>query len=38
MAYATSFLTIGAIWLAHHGNFNRLEWVNRPVCGSTCCS
>jgi TMEM175 potassium channel family protein len=29
--YATSFLTIGGIWLAHHGIFRRLQLVSRPV-------
>jgi uncharacterized membrane protein len=29
--YVTSFLTIGAIWLAHHGIFRRLRLVNRSV-------
>jgi uncharacterized membrane protein len=29
--YATSFLTIGGIWLAHHGIFRRLQHVNRAV-------
>ena len=31
LGYATSFLTIGAIWLGHHGIFSRLRYVNRPV-------
>jgi uncharacterized membrane protein len=31
LAYATSFTTIGGIWLAHHGIFNRLEYVNNRV-------
>ena len=31
LAYATSFLTIGGLWLAHHGLFSRLEYVNRTV-------
>ena len=31
LGYATSFLTIGAIWLAHHGIFKRLRYVNRTV-------
>jgi hypothetical protein len=26
LAYATSFLTIGGIWLAHHGVFRRLRY------------
>lgn len=28
LAYATSFLTIGGIWLAHHGIFTRLAYVD----------
>jgi uncharacterized membrane protein len=31
LAYATSFLTIGGIWLAHHSMFHRLAYVNRQV-------
>lgn len=31
IAYATSFLTIGGIWLAHHGIFARLAFVNRKL-------
>jgi uncharacterized membrane protein len=31
LAYATSFLTIGGIWLAHHGIFVRLAYVNRRL-------
>ncbi len=31
LAYATSFLTIGGIWLAHHGIFRRLQYANQPV-------
>jgi TMEM175 potassium channel family protein len=31
LGYATSFLTIGAIWLAHHGIFRRLRYANRTV-------
>jgi uncharacterized membrane protein len=27
----TSFLTIGGIWLAHHGIFSRLQFVDRAV-------
>jgi len=27
LAYATSFLTIGGIWMAHHGIFRRLAFV-----------
>jgi uncharacterized membrane protein len=28
LGYATSFLTIGALWLAHHGVFRRLRYAN----------
>jgi uncharacterized membrane protein len=31
LGYATSFLTVGAIWLAHHGIFRRLRYANRAV-------
>jgi uncharacterized membrane protein len=31
LGYATSFLTIGGIWLAHHGVFRRLRYANNPV-------
>jgi uncharacterized membrane protein len=31
LGYATSFLTIGAIWLAHHGIFRRLRYANDLV-------
>ena len=31
LAYATSFLTIGAIWLGHHGIFRRLRWIDARV-------
>ena len=31
LGYATSFLTIGGIWLAHHGVFRRLRYANRHV-------
>jgi uncharacterized membrane protein len=31
LGYATSFLTIGGIWLAHHGIFRRLAFVNTRV-------
>jgi TMEM175 potassium channel family protein len=31
LAYATSFITIGGIWLAHHGIFRRLQYANMPV-------
>ena len=31
LAYVTSFLTIGWIWLIHHGIFRRLQYVNSWV-------
>jgi uncharacterized membrane protein len=31
LGYVTSFLTIGGIWLAHHGIFSRLRFVSRKV-------
>ena len=31
LAYATSFITIGGIWLVHHGIFRRLQYANRPL-------
>ena len=31
LGYATSFVTIGGIWLAHHGIFRRLAYVNTRV-------
>ena len=31
LAYACSFLTIGAIWLRHHGIFTRLAYVDRRL-------
>ena len=31
LAYATSFLTIGGIWVVHHGVFRRLRFANRRV-------
>ena len=31
LGYATSFVTIGGIWLAHHGIFRRLRYANRRV-------
>jgi uncharacterized membrane protein len=31
LGYATSFLTIGGIWLAHHGIFRRLQYVNDRI-------
>jgi TMEM175 potassium channel family protein len=38
LAYVTSFLTIGAIWLGHHGIFRRLAYVNDRVMRGTCSS
>ncbi|MGZ6696827.1 MAG: TMEM175 family protein [Solirubrobacteraceae bacterium] len=31
LAYVTSFLTIGGIWLGHHGLFGRLRYVDGVV-------
>jgi TMEM175 potassium channel family protein len=31
LGYATSFITIGGIWLAHHGIFARLEYANARI-------
>jgi uncharacterized membrane protein len=31
LGYATSFLTIGALWLAHHGVFRRLRYANNRI-------
>ena len=31
LGYATSFITIGGIWLAHHSLFGRLQYVNTRV-------
>jgi uncharacterized membrane protein len=31
LAFVTSFLTVGAIWLGHHGIFRRLEHINTRV-------
>lgn len=31
LAYATSFITIGGIWLDHHSIFRRLQWANTRV-------
>ena len=31
LAYVTSFLTIGGIWVAHHGIFRRLAYANRQL-------
>jgi uncharacterized membrane protein len=30
LAYATSFLTVGSVWIAHHGLFSRLRYID-PV-------
>ncbi len=31
LAYATSFTTIGGIWLAHHGMFRRLQYIDDRI-------
>ena len=31
LAYATSFITVGGIWLVHHGIFRRLRYANQPL-------
>ncbi len=31
LAYATSFITIGGIWMAHHAIFRRLQYANQQV-------
>ncbi len=31
LAYVTSFLTIGGIWMAHHAMFRRLRFANQRV-------
>jgi TMEM175 potassium channel family protein len=31
LAYATSFITIGGIWMLHHGVFHRLRYANTRV-------
>jgi uncharacterized membrane protein len=31
LGFATSFLTVGGIWLAHHGIFGRLQYANSRV-------
>ena len=31
LAYATSFITIGSLWLAHHAMFRRLQSANQRV-------
>jgi hypothetical protein len=38
LAYVTSFLTIGGVWLAHHALFERLRAPTRPAeaCARSC--
>jgi uncharacterized membrane protein len=31
LGYVTSFVTIGGLWMAHHGMFRRLSYVNSAV-------
>jgi uncharacterized membrane protein len=31
LGYATSFLTVGGIWMVHHSMFLRVKYANRPV-------
>jgi TMEM175 potassium channel family protein len=31
LGFATSFITIGGFWMAHHGLFRRLEYANHSV-------
>jgi uncharacterized membrane protein len=31
LAYATSFITIGGLWMVHHGIFRRLQYANSRV-------
>ena len=31
LGYATSFLTVGGIWMVHHGIFRRVQYANRRV-------
>jgi TMEM175 potassium channel family protein len=31
LGFATSFITIGGFWMAHHGLFRRLEYANQLV-------
>jgi uncharacterized membrane protein len=31
LGFATSFITIGGLWLGHHGLFRRMEYVNNDV-------
>jgi uncharacterized membrane protein len=37
LAYATSFLTVGGIWLVHRGIFRRLKFADSTLTGSTSC-
>ena len=38
LGYATSFITIGGIWIVHHGIFSRLQYANsRGHADSTWC-
>ena len=38
LGYVTSFLTIGGIWMAHHGLFRRMRYADQKVMRSTSCS
>ena len=31
LAYVTSFLTVGSVWIAHHGLFSRLRFVDQDL-------
>jgi uncharacterized membrane protein len=31
LAYVTSFLTVGSVWIAHHNLFSRLKYVDGPL-------
>jgi uncharacterized membrane protein len=31
LGYATSFLTVGGIWMVHHGVFRRVQYANQRV-------
>jgi uncharacterized membrane protein len=31
LAYVTSFLTVGSVWIAHHNLFTRLKYVDAPL-------
>lgn len=37
LAFATSFVTIGGIWMLHHAVFRRLATPTPPSCASTSC-